>query len=385
MSIIKLKPEELTLDAVVPWSVYTVEKSLLLKKGSTIKSPAALKILIEQGYYRGQTAEEERQEKQKLEQKEIVRLNPFSTVRGLAQQLDTGLRRILGKQCAFDSGEILQICQTMDLICEQDPDAALACIHVCRDFEYGILHPVHTAMLSNILGKHLNMGIEIRTALMAAGLTMNLGMFELQHILRKQSSPLTGEQRVGIQAHPLVGERLLRDVGVSDELWLRIVAQHHEKIDGSGYPDGLKGDDICTEAKLLMLTDIYSGLITPRENRALINAHEALQKMYQMGGKGLDSGLISHLIREIGVYPPGSFVKLINGEIAVVVKRPVKKQSKDSTVPAVASLVSPRGGMYDMPHQRDCSSPIFKIAGWAMTPLPRTVSLAGIWGYSEAS
>ena len=101
---------------------------------------------------------------------------------------------------------------------------------------------------------------------------MNMSILQLQDVLQAQQAPLTGEQKEVIQRHPETSAALLRERGVSDEIWLNAVLCHHEAIDGSGYPQGSKGDAIPMPAQLVSLADVYCARISNREYRRGRNA-----------------------------------------------------------------------------------------------------------------
>jgi len=100
---------------------------------------------------------------------------------------------------------------------------------------------------------------------------------------------------------------------------------------------------------------------------------------FEKRGEQVDESLATHLIREVGVFPPGAYVRLANGDTAVVTKRAVVKNNRDSTAPIVYSLISPRGGIYESPHERDCSQTLFKITEMCNPNLPESVDPLKIW------
>lgn len=205
-------------------------------------------------------------------------------------------------------------------------------------------------------------------------------MLELQDKLHNQKEPLTEHQLREIRQHPDNGEKLLRAAGVDDPLWLRIVRQHHERNDGSGYCEGLRGDAIIEEAKLLALVDIYSAMVSPRAYRAEMQAKEVLRDLFLSRGKSIDDHLCMVFIKEMGIYPPGSFVRLVNGEVAVVIRR-----GNSATSPLVSSVLSPRGGLYIKPLRRDTSQKGYAIQEFCVMEKGVKLNLSVIWGYSEPS
>lgn len=108
---------------------------------------------------------------------------------------------------------------------------------------------------------------------------------------------------------------------MKDKLWLELVEQHHEKLDGSGYPKQLKGTEIKSEALVLALADVYSAIITPRVYRGPIRLNDFLRDLFVERGSKFDDSLTKIFIHEVGLYPPGIYVRLDSGDLAVVVGR----------------------------------------------------------------
>jgi HD-GYP domain-containing protein (c-di-GMP phosphodiesterase class II) len=124
------------------------------------------------------------------------------------------------------------------------------------------------------------------------------------------------EQRVILHDHPIKSAQMLRDVGVADEEWLTAVEQHHEWIDGSGYPNKLT--QMSEMARALKYADVFMAKISPRAIRKPLTVQEAARQLFKLDGGG---PMAMAIIKEFGIYPPGEFVKLKSGELAVVIRR----------------------------------------------------------------
>jgi HD-GYP domain-containing protein (c-di-GMP phosphodiesterase class II) len=371
--MIKLDTDALRVNAKLPWPVFDAAGRLLLNEGETIPSERALKILLERGLYRRQTAEELQQQAIKTED----RLVPFDALNEYIprlQQINVGLKR--AKAGCVE--RVRKLAREIQQLCELDSDAALGAIHLGQDHAYSQQHQVHTAILCEIMGKNLGYSPEQRESLVAASLTANIAMMELQDKLHNQKEPLSEEQLSDIRQHPCDSEKLLKAADVTDPLWLQIVRQHHARIDGSGYCEGLQGDVIIEEAKLLALADIYAAMVSPRAYRSEMQAKEVLREIFLSRGKSVDERLCMVFIKEMGIYPPDSFVRLVNGEVAVVIRR-----SKGATSPLVSSGLSPRGGLYIKPLRRDTSLKEYAIKEFCAMEKGLKLNLSVIWGYSE--
>ena len=378
MELIRINPEEIEIGQRLPWSVYCAERALLLQKGTLISATMGISSFVERGLFRPLNTDEAVKSNPEPQARK-KHLNPFDAKKVWSNEL-TGLLSSIATGSAEDMPErIIRLAECLQDACEQDADTILAAVHLSRGYAYTVVHPLHTAILSELLAKRLDLPRHERSSILAAALTMNVGMLELQDVLFEQKSPLTDVQKKEIYRHPTQSVTLLEKAGVNDPLWLEAVKSHHERVDGSGYPKRLSEDQIIQAAKIIALADVYSAMVTPRAHRKPLMPNEALKSVFQKRGKEVDESLATHFIREVGVFPPGAFVRLANGDTAVVKKRAVVKKNRDSTAPIVYSLISPRGGVYETPHQRDCSQAQFKITEMCSQNLSESVDPMSIW------
>jgi putative two-component system response regulator len=163
---------------------------------------------------------------------------------------------------------------------------------------------------SEALGRRLGLTQEQCIALRRAGVVHDVGKIGVpEHVLLK-NGPLNEEEWEIMKQHPITGERICSPLK-SFRLVLPIIRHHHEKLDGSGYPDGLKGDKIPMTARVLQITDIYDALITDRPYRAAMTHEEAIRTMREEAGRGWwDSNLIKEFEALVCWQPPA--VEAIN-------------------------------------------------------------------------
>jgi putative two-component system response regulator len=145
------------------------------------------------------------------------------------------------------------------------------------------------------LAKSVGLSEDQRIALRRAGTVHDVGKIGVpEHILTKPG-PLTDEEWVIMKQHPVTGERICSPLK-SFRLVLPVIRHHHEKLDGSGYPDGLKGDQIPLTARVLQVTDVYDALTTDRPYRRALSSEEAFAIMHEEVKKGWwDSALVGEL------------------------------------------------------------------------------------------
>ncbi|MDH5544327.1 MAG: hypothetical protein OEZ43_01975 [Gammaproteobacteria bacterium] len=241
-------------------------------------------------------------------------------------------------------------------VCKQAPDAAIAKIFLDDKKDYTVQHAVHTAILCEIVGDYLNWGIDIRRSLCGAALSMNFSLGFLQDELQHQPEPLTDEQRQSIENHPLESARMLNKNGITDTKWLDFVAKHHEQVDGSGYPNRLSGKDVPVQVSLLRLADVYCAKVTGRSYREPIVPNIAARDIYLDKNEHEKTTLIEIFVKCIGLFPPGTLVKLVTGETGMVLKRGIRVDT-----PFVKIIRSAQGKALSTPLLRNTQTKGYEI------------------------
>ncbi|WP_342617752.1 HD domain-containing phosphohydrolase [Rhodoferax sp. GW822-FHT02A01] len=189
------------------------------------------------------------------------------------------------------------------------------------------MHPVNVAVISLLLGKALGVQGTALDELGLAAFLHDMGKIKLpERVRRWESNFSSGELKV-YQDHVVQGVELARHMGLSAGT-VRAIAQHHEMVDGSGFPQHLKGDAMTLNARILALVNRYDGLCNPGKLSAAMTPHEALSTIFSQQKTRFDANVLSAFIRMMGVYPPGSVVQLNDERHAMVVSvnsaRPLK-------------------------------------------------------------
>src|SRR5690606_21216738 len=140
----------------------------------------------------------------------------------------------------------------------------------------------------------------------------------------------TDEEFAEVKKHPEYGFEVLRTIFEINLLSAHVAYQHHERLDGSGYPRGLKGDEIHLWARLTAVADVYDALTADRPYRKALRPDQALKLLREDAPHRLDERAVYYLIRHLAVYPEGTIVRLNNGHIGIVVR-----QTADPAKPVV--------------------------------------------------
>jgi HD-GYP domain-containing protein (c-di-GMP phosphodiesterase class II) len=184
-------------------------------------------------------------------------------------------------------------------------------------YSYSAINGLLCAFLCRTVAPRAGVSAEELDSLAFAALTMNLSMSRVQDALALQAEAISDEQRQIIQGHPAASVDYLRSMGVRDPLWLELVQDHHESSDGKGYPSGKSS--VHRLQSLLRMTDLFVARISLRKTRRGQAANVAVRDLYlEAVQQSNEFGPL--LVKSLGMFPPGTYVKLKSGEIAVVVK-----------------------------------------------------------------
>lgn len=337
---------QLTPGDVLPWGVRDASGRLLLARGHLIKDASVVQTLLERGMF--VDAEEARGA---ARQSQAAPEGYFSRWRKLHARYHVLMQGPVPDDLRTPVEEVARAMVAMG---DEDPDKMLFEIlrhDTARLQSYGISHALHSAAVCLLTVRRLGWAEPDRRRLVCAALTMNLTITELQGRLAAQEGALTPEQRAQIRAHPEASARLLQERGVSDPGWLLAVLQHHERPDGKGYPTGTTTPSEL--AQVLSTADVFTAKLAGRAGRQPLLPHQAARDLF-VARKGHPS--TEALIKEFGIYPPGSFVKLASGETGVVVRR-----GQNANAPMVATITRANGAPTGQPVQRDSASKEFAI------------------------
>lgn len=263
-------------------------------------------------------------------------------------------------------------------VVEQDPDAAIACLHLVRKGPYSVWHSVHAAILAEIVGRFLGWSQIERISVGCAALTMNIGMHDLQDELYRQKDALTDAQRFDIHRHPEMSAGILRAADVFDPIWLETVLNHHESPEGDGYPRALEGSAVSFYARVLHLADVYCAQMSSRLYRPSALSEGVMLKMFETRGSRLGRSLAHLFLKAVGAFPAGTGVELSNGDTAIVIRKGDAPRS--AYHPIVRSVCSGDGTVYMDPPIRDTELPQFSVEAVREAPPKRLpYALETLW------
>jgi len=222
----------------------------------------------------------------------------------------------LGKQIKLDKVESAVEKMVDSIFRNKDALASLCRIKTVD--EYTFIHSVSVCVLMISFARHLGLDSQTVKEVGIGGLLHDVGKTNIPIELLNKEGNLTEDEFIKLKEHAVQGIAIIYDCSDIYEASICVVAEHHERLDGTGYPNGLKGEEISKFGQMAGIVDIYDALTADRCYRKGIQPTEALKKLFEWSKFHYDSELVQQFIRCVGIYPVGTLVLLESGMLSVV-------------------------------------------------------------------
>ncbi len=370
MKMHQLALEDLKLNQPLQWDVYDANGKLLLCKGYLVTRNSQLDSIIARGIFVEATIFTKTSSNTP---NAVEKFNPFWLWDDIQSKLIRCLRHMATEENV--PFQIESIATLVQFLSEKDADVGISVMMMQDTIKTPMPHTIHVAIVCELIAKRLGWELNKRISTLCAALTMNVSMLETHVRLLHQHTPLLPHQLEEIRSHPTRSYDMLKTAGVANEDWLNAVRDHHENRNGTGYPREIT--DSSDIAELIHIADVFCAKVAPRAHRKAIAPNQAARELFLENGDQSTNLIPILLIKEVGIYPPGAFVILVNKEVAIVLRR-----GESANTPLVYSLTDPTGTPYASGLKRDTSKKEFAIA----SVIPREkitvrINLPRIWGY----
>lgn len=252
---------------------------------------------------------------------------------------------------AVDTGGAKRLVEEISDSVTRNPGALISLARLKTADDYTYMHSVAVCAMMVALAKQLGLNEEQTRSAGLAGLMHDLGKANMPMDVLNKPGKLTDNEFAIIKTHPEEGYKLLLTGQGVDPVVLDVCLHHHEKTDGSGYPKGLKADEISLFAKMGAVCDVYDAITSNRPYKSGWDPAESLRKMAEWSKGHFDTMVFQAFVKSLGIYPIGSLLMLSSGRLGVV----IEQTSKSLTTPMVKVFYSTKSRMRIPPQIIDLS------------------------------
>jgi len=268
---------------------------------------------------------------------------------------------------AINVAEAAPLVDEINQSISRNPEAFLNLARLKGKDDYTYLHSVAVCALMIALGKQLQLSAaDIKDAGMA-GLLHDVGKMMIPDEVLNKPGKLTDEEFEIIKNHPRKGWEVL-NVSDANPVALDVVLHHHERVDGTGYPEKISGDALTLFSRMGAVCDVYDALTSNRCYKNGWEPAEALRKMAEWKNGHFDERIFHAFVKTIGIYPSGTLVRLKSGRLAIV----IEQTEKSLLTPIVKAFFSTKSNEPIMPEMIDLTKSADSIAN---------VEVAEKWGF----
>ena len=198
---------------------------------------------------------------------------------------------------------------------------ALACMTRMRvKGEYLMEHSINVAIIMTIFAKHLKLSAEVIQELAVGAMLMDLGMIGISDDIVNKKGPLTPDQRAAMEEHVNLGYQVLTKAKGLSDISLELIQDHHENVDGSGYPKGKTAEQLSMYGKMAKIVDCYDAITSDRIYQSAKTPVSAFKILRSESGSCFDQELVNEFIKCMGIHPVGTLVKMKSNKLGIVVK-----------------------------------------------------------------
>lgn len=224
---------------------------------------------------------------------------------------------------------------------DRNPNALLCMSKIREKDSYLLEHSLNVAILLANFANQLEMDEEKVQELALSGFLHDIGKINVPDEILHKPGRLTDVEMDVMRKHVQYGTDVLLDMNISPSI-IRTIREHHERLDGFGYPEGKQGEEISLFGRMIAIADTYDAITADRCYKAGMSSKKALQILIKDSPVKYDKELVMQFVKSIGIYPVGSLVKLSNDKVAMV----LKQNPQDSNKPVVKVFYSTTGNHY---------------------------------------
>ncbi|MEA5445888.1 HD domain-containing phosphohydrolase [Gammaproteobacteria bacterium AB-CW1] len=242
-----------------------------------------------------------------------------------AECLAQAFERIRRKEGGAMSNRLVQSAARLDGLVASYPEVAHWLANLQQHEDRLLDHSINVSLRALLLARELELPPAEVAAVGFGALLHDIGKLSLSPELLNKPGPLSREEWGQIRRHPLIGSHLLAGGALPDTVQ-RIVRYHHERIDGQGFPEGLKGNELELPIRVVAVANAYDSMTSNRLDRPRLSGYQAVTTLMRDADNTWGRSLVEAFVRCTGIYPAGTRVRLGSGAEAVVVHTPVTRR-----------------------------------------------------------
>jgi len=254
---------------------------------------------------------------------------------------------------ALSADDALPIVEEISTSVMRNPDALIGLARLKNKDEYTYMHSVAVCALMVSLARQLGLDDEQVRQAGLAGLLHDVGKMMIPLNILNKPGKLTDAEFATVRNHPIEGHKMLLEGSGITDVALDVCLHHHEKMDGSGYPERLADTQISLYAKMGAVCDVYDAITSNRPYKTGWEPAESLRKMAEWSKGHFDTVIFHAFVKSVGIYPTGSLVKLESGHLGVI----MGQTGKSLLTPVVKVFFSIKSNGRISPEMLDLSKP----------------------------
>jgi len=220
---------------------------------------------------------------------------------------------------SISSGDAKKVVDDMTESIMRNRDALLCLTQLKKRDEYTSFHSINVCVLCLAFGRHMGYQKHELRDMGIGALLHDIGKMKIPDEILNKADKLTEDEFKIMKRHVIYSAEILSASYGINQRALEIPLQHHERYNGTGYPKGLKGDEISMFGMLSSIVDVYDAITSNRVYHNGMPAHDALKRMYEWRGKDFQPILLERFIQCVGIYPFGTLVELDNSDIGIII------------------------------------------------------------------
>ncbi|HDY83293.1 MAG TPA: HD-GYP domain-containing protein [Halieaceae bacterium] len=246
----------------------------------------------------------------------------YPKAQAAVQVLSEGIDDIFGRLAGGGSLDMVRVKKSVEPMIDsisRNPDACIWLARMKQEDKYTYQHSLGASIWAVALGRQLGLPKSDLRSLAIGGLLFDVGKLGVETELLNTERPLTDDEFQQVRDHVKLGVDMIEGSGLMNQDVIDMITYHHERHDGSGYPKGIRGDDIPVFARIAAIVDCYDAITSHRSYARAIPPSTAIKMLYEWKDIDFQGELVEEFIQAVGIYPAGTLVELSSGEVAVVV------------------------------------------------------------------